>query len=422
MKLSKFDVILLTMSLFGTLIFFGFVTLTGRVYGGASSDGSYISFMMIVDIIPLILFVKFLRVGANKKNVLPIILVLITLIIVYGFGLGTDNMTFKSLMSFSVPAALIGILIAKSNQGPYFAKLLEPAMLFFTIVGMASMRLLLSVDSLRDVGELGVGTQSLAYHCGFAFALNLYFLLFGDELPERFKYAKTSIYKFLSILLLIVQFATGLSSGGRGGFLLLLFSGMVMILLRFTRRSGNSRRTSFTFLLLSAVILVAAQFIPENIVEAMSRGSERTFSYITNSGDIDMSETSNRNYVYEDCWKSIAESPIIGHGLLMKGTPFYGDRPHNIFFEILLQGGVIYLIVFLLFVSRLSKKMRLLIKRGHGLYMIPIALYPAVMLLFSGSYIESNIFWFVISYILCCDIPKKQHNDGAFIKRTVQTL
>lgn len=403
MKLSKIEVALLTISLFSSIFFFGYNIITGRIYGGASSDNSYISFMMIVDIIPLYLFVKFFFSGNSQKNVWPIILALAVLITIYGIGVGTNDISFKSLLAFSFPAALVGILIAKSNTGPLFAKYLEVVMLFLTVVGVVSMRHLLSVEALRGVQEEGIGINSLSYYCGFAFALNLYFLFFGDELAERFKYAKTSLYKYFSIGLLVVQFVVGLSSGGRGGFLLLLFSGIIMVYLRLKRHSAKSRNSFFTFILLFFAVIISIQFMPQSLVNSMSRGSERTFSYLS-GGTIDASETSNRDIVYDAAINSIKESPIIGYGLLMKGTPFYGDRPHNIFLEVLLQGGVLYLLLFLWFAFLLINKMRRLIRQGHGLFMIPIALYPFVMLMFSASYIGSDLFWFVISYILCYDI------------------
>lgn len=402
MKLSKIEVALLTISLFSSIFFFGYNIITGRIYGGASSDNSYISFMMIVDIIPLYLFVKFFFSGNSQKNVWPIILTLVALVVTYGIGVGTNDINFKCLLAFSFPAALIGILIAKSQTGPYFAKLLEPVMLFLTVVGVVSMRYILSVSVIREVREEGIGTTSLSYYCGFAFALNLYFIFFGDEMKERFNYAKTSLYKYFSIGLLVVQFVIGLSSGGRGGFLLLLFSGAFLVFLRLKRHSARSTSGFFTFILLLFTILIAVQFMPKSFVDSMSRGSERTFSYIS-GGKFDATETSNRDEVYDDAINAIMDSPLYGHGILMKGTPFYGDRPHNIFLEILIQGGVFYLMLFLLLSIFLVKKMRRLIKRGHGLYMIPVALYPSVMLMFSASYIGTDLFWFVISYILCYD-------------------
>ena len=410
MKLSKIEVILLTISLFGTLLFFGYYIISGRTYEGASSDNTFVSFMMIVDIVPLFLFLKYLTIGGNKKNVALILVALIILIALYGLGVGVNDITFKSLLAYCTPAALIGILIAKSRSGTYFAKLLEPIMLFISLFGITSMRYLLTISTLQELGEEGIGAQSLSYYCGFAFALNLYFILFGDELPERFKYTKTTFYKYFSIGLLVVQFVVGLSTGGRGGFLLLLVSGIVLVFMRIRHHSGNSRKTvgtAFTFFLIVAAFVFAVFFMPENIGAVISRGSERTFSYMSNSG-IDVSETSGRDMVYKSAIETIQDSPIIGHGILMKNTPFYGDRPHNIILEVLIQGGIIYLFFFMWFMLHLYNKMRKLIKRGHGLYMVPVALYPMVMLMFSSSYLGNEFFWFVISYTLCCDIPKVQ--------------
>lgn len=405
--MKKFEVLLLTIALFGHLIFFGFYVLTGRVYGGASSDNSYITFMMMVDIIPFIMFVNYLRSKQSKKGIGAILLVLFVIlaILLIEAKLSFSYPLVKSFVAYTIPGALIGILFAKYDVGEYFAKWLEPVMLFLTIEGTRSMSLILAL-SYSEVSEFGIGVQSLSYYCAFAFALNLYFLLFGDEVKNRFKYTKTLIYKILSVILLVVQIVVSLSSGGRGGFVLAVVSAIVLILMRFTRRGTNVIQTSIGLVLIISAAVVVVNLLPDNINNAVSLGSERTFSYITKSG-IDLSETSNRDNVYREAIKDIKRSPVIGYGLLMKGSFIEGSWPHNIVLEVLLQGGIIYLIVFLFLMFKVVKKLRLLLKNGHKLFIVPVALYPIVMLCFSGSYITSGLFFFVVTYILCCKVRKK---------------
>lgn len=405
--MKKFEVVLLTLALFGHLFFFGFYALTGRVYGGATSDSSYISFMMLVDIIPLVLFIKYLISKKSKNGVGAIIFVLLSILLVLlieaNFSLGFPLV--KSFIAYAIPSALIGILFAKYEVGEYFAKWLEPIMLFLTIVGIRSMSLIMAF-SYSGVYEFGIGVQSLSYYCAFAFALNLYFLLFGDEIKDRLKYARSSFYKVISIVLLVVQVVVSLSSGGRGGFILAAVSAIVMIMIKYTRRGENVMKTSLLFAVMIAVVVVIVRLMPENITNAVSEGSERTFSYFTESG-IDMSETSNRDRVYSNAIMDIKRSPVIGYGLLMKGSFIEGSWPHNIILEVLLQGGIIYLFIFLFLMFKVVKKLRLLLRNGHKLFIVPVALYPIVMLCFSGSYITTGQFFFVITYIICCRVRRK---------------
>ena len=279
-------------------------------------------------------------------------------------------------------------------------------MLFLTLEGIRSMSLILAF-SYSEVDEFGIGVQSLSYYCAFAFSLNLYFLLFGDEIKDRFKFTQSIIYKVICILLLVIQMLVTLSSGGRGGFILALVSAIVLVFMRFAHKGHSKFQTSAALVMIITIVLVVINYLPENIINAVDTGSERTFSYISGSG-IDMTETSNRDDVYGIAMADIRNSPVFGYGLLMKGTSAEGSHPHNIFLEVMLQGGTLYLMLFIALMISLFKRLRRLLRNGHKTFIIPVALYPIVMLCFSGSYITSGLFFFVITYILCCDVKIKE--------------
>ena len=413
--MKKIEVILLFMAIFGHIFFFGYYILAGKVYGGASVDNSYVFFTILMSILPTILFIKYLFSNTSKRSIVPIILsisiFLIILLVEAGFNY--RNMLIRLFLAYSIPSALIGVLISKYNMGGYFAKWLEPLMLFLTLIGLRSTLWILAV-SYTEIDEEGIGAQSLSYYCGFAFAINLFFLLFGNEIKERFKYTRAIIYKYISVALLIVQVVVSISSGGRGGFVLVVVSAGTLIILRILKLSGNVIRTLFVFFLMLVATALTIRYMPDNISEAVSIGSERTLSYISEEG-IDMGETSTRDEVYSDAINDIRLRPIGGYGLLMKGSSFEGDRPHNIFLEVMLQGGILYLFLFLIILYCLLRKIRLLIRSGQGLFIIPVALYPAVMLFFSGSYVTTGLFWFVITYIMCYEENKHPEQPGESI-------
>ena len=407
MRLSKIQVLFLIVALFGNIFFFSFYALTGRVYYGASSDNTYMSFMMIVDIVPLLLFLRYLGVNKSKKNVGSIVLAMafILIILLIEARLDFSYPLIKAFLSYSIPAALVGVLIAKYDAGDSFAKWLEPMMIMLTLVGIRSMSIILQT-SYYELRNAGIGAQSLSYHCGFAFALNLYFLLFGDEHRDRFNYAKSKFYQFIAIALLVVQVIVSLSTGGRGGFVLIVISTLALFSMKAIRRGGSMIKTLFLFFLMTIMAVIAIEFMPEDISNAVGLGSERTFSYLTKEG-IDMSETSNRDDVYGRAIIDFAKQPIFGYGLLMKGSFIEGSWPHNIVLEVLLQGGIIYLLLFVFVIIRLVRKLRIMIKTGHKLYIIPLVLYPFTMLCFSGSYITTGLFWFVLSYVFCYENKKR---------------
>ncbi len=409
MNKHKISVPLLTFSLFAQTFFYGFCIITGRRYGGATEDSSFITFMMIVDLIPLFLFFKYLLSNYSKKGVVAIIAFLIGYLALLLIEGNIKYTTVKAFIAFSFPAALTGVLLAKYKAGELFAKWLEPLMLFLSWVGVSSMSVIMSV-SILEAGNEGIGIQSLSYYCAFAFSLNLYFLLFGDEIGHRFKYSNLLLYRIISIALLVVQVVVTLSSGGRGGFVLLISSAVLLLLLRIFRpkrsaRKGGSHLVPTAILIILATV-ITIKYMPESIETVIDAGSERTFSYLSN-GKIDMGETSNRDIVYGYAIQDIRQKPVFGYGLLMKGTHIEGSWPHNIVLELLLQGGYVFLVAFLAFFILVLRKLRLMIKNGHGLFIIPVFLYPMIMLCFSGSYISTGLFWFSISYVLCYELPSK---------------
>lgn len=393
-------ILLLTIALFAHILFFCYNFIFGVVY----NSNSFLSFLMIFDIIPLYYFVKYLTSGSySKKNVDGVILVLFIILFILFLEDGFKGVISRSFIAYSMPSALIGIILAKCDKEAYFAKYLEPIMLLITSASIAGLKYGLGAGSMLMVDtENGMGMQSLSYYTAFAFSLNLYFLLLGDELENRFRYTKTVVYKVFSVTLLVVQLVSVLSSGGRGGSVLLILSALMIVFLKLITKKGRSKNMFFPFLLISAAIVLAVNFMPENILNLISIGQDRAFSYLSNGG-IDMSETSNRDIVYADAIGAITDSPIIGYGLLMKGSKFEGTWPHNLILEILLQGGFILLLIFsFIFIKFLNKLVRM-IRKGHGHYILPIVLYPIVMLCFSGSYISTGLFWFSLAYVFVWD-------------------
>ena len=415
MRLSKLHTVLLLFALFGNLIFWGIYLLTGMVYEGADSSRSFIYFMMVIDLIPLFFFVRYLFSKVSKKNVgyLILVLFLFLLLLLIDSGFSLNYVLLKSYLSYSVPAVLIGVIIAKYNAGEYFTKWLEPFMLFLTAVGIRSLSWILLV-SYSDLDEVGIGYQSLSYHCGFAYALNLFFLLFGNEVSTRFKYTRTLAYGCISVVLLVIQVIVSMASGGRGGFVLVVVSTLVLVLMRIKRSRGNAIKPFFSLVALFIAAVIVIQFIPDNLKKTFNLGRERTLSYITNSG-IDLTETSNRDILYRQVLEDISNRPVIGYGILMKESSVEGRWPHNIVLEILLQGGLIYLLLFIIVFGFLIKKLLKLVRLGHR-FIIPIALYPGVMLCFSGSYISNGLFWFVVAYIISVDLRSSfPHKKSKYI-------
>ena len=114
-----------------------------------------------------------------------------------------------------------------------------------------------------------------------------------------------------------------------------------------------------------------------------------------------MKQTSYRDIVYNEVLIKIKDRPLLGYGMFkqmdyMKNWMY----PHNFFLEVLLSGGIVYLL-FILFVSYVFyKKMIYLIGLdiSHVL-LLSIFGFTFVQLMLSGTYLSTPFFWFLGSYV-----------------------
>ena len=118
--------------------------------------------------------------------------------------------------------------------------------------------------------------------------------------------------------------------------------------------------------------------------------------------------TSGRDEIYSDALGFIADRPVYGYGLyayLFKMEMF----PHNIFLEILLQGGLLFLTVFcFMLVMSYGKYRKMLQFDKSQILLMPFAIYAFTELLFSSSYTYEPLFWFVLTYIYNFSFPEEQ--------------
>lgn len=398
-RLTNIKAALLLFALFAEVFFFGYNMVTGQDYAGAESSNRYLLFMAIVDLVPLFMFVKLLIKGPSDRRYLIYVALVLFIVISFLLSSTTNLLLIKPFIAYCVPASMVGIIIAKEGLFCYFEKWLEPTMLILTVIMIFSMGSILTAKALVDVGdEVGLGIQSISYYGAVAFSLNLHFILNGKDSAHRFGYTKIPFYNFFCVCLLVVQLVVVLSSGGRGGCLLLIIS----LLIQSWLKLKTTKRGLFKVVIgLCAILLFVSfsiGFLPSDIQEAISIGTERTFSYITKGG-VDMSQTSNRDDVYSVAIDCFWGSPIIGYGLFSYLDAIKIGYPHNIFLEVLLQGGLLYLIFFLFIIYRFFVRLKSLLRRHHSKAIITLVLYPFVMLMFSGTYLGTGFFWFSVCYV-----------------------
>ena len=98
----------------------------------------------------------------------------------------------------------------------------------------------------------------------------------------------------------------------------------------------------------------------------------------------------------------IKDKPIIGNGIFSYYDKFpVNNYAHNLILEVLVQGGIIYLIVFASFLTFLGGKSNKIRKQNKRLFNIVFILvvYQFGELMVSGTYVKTGLFWLIISYI-----------------------
>ena len=193
---------------------------------------------------------------------------------------------------------------------------------------------------------------------------------------------------------MLIQGLLCVIGGGRGGIILII---MIFILFCFYFRH------SLTHLISIIVGAIVVGFILNSLLASnIDTGAERALSIFEKKGE---EMDSNRSRIYATAYNYIEDQPILGYGVYRQYDMVYKseDVPywHNIFLELLVQGGIV---LFIFGVSILIKffvqSHRLIKSEERYSTLIPIAAYPMIMHLFSGTYLSSPVFWFVVVFVL----------------------
>lgn len=276
---------------------------------------------------------------------------------------------------------------------------------------IGSIALILNIPKIVLLGVVqlggGGGHQDIAYSAG-VFICTLLTIIFCGLEEYRFKLFCNKFIRTIEIILLPVLVFVTLMSGGRGGTLLMIV-GAIACIYMFTRKKARNY-----VLIVAGVLLVGSVVFSRNadrgLMGMFDRGIGRSFNYFE-GGEIDVS-AGERDDIHEAALESIKDSPIIGHGLFGGYVDIYkrgGGYSHNVFYDFLIQGGVLYLIIILPIIFIAYRSAYRLIKHDKSKAMLlTYGLYITVMLLFSGTYLICPQFWLFITFSLLSQ--RESHN------------
>jgi O-antigen ligase len=223
------------------------------------------------------------------------------------------------------------------------------------------------------------------------------------------------MYQFISPFVIVLLIFCVIIPGGRGAFVLMVLYILLWYLFWII---GNKHSRRFYIGLILALfilpfVLYGIYFIIQ-INEQMFVGFNRAVSFIDfKQGGFNLAEgSSGREVIYNQAIELIGKKPITGYGLFeyMYSLTTVNQYPHNFFLELLLQGGVFYCVTMVVFLSSLFLKFIKLLKRdSQFLILLFIFAYPMTNLIFSGSYLDTPLFWYCIMIIFA--VPERKKNE-----------
>ena len=293
---------------------------------------------------------------------------------------------FLSMGVRFIPAVLTGMyMLSHDDIMKKVEYALLPFILLYTIT-LASVAFTanIGVNIAQTFNTDFLNYQSISYYSIFAFGFNMYLIVQCSNSYTRYR-------RYILIALAILQVIITIMAGGRGAFVL----GCVFALYFALKHITFSKLISYILIGL-AVLLTINAILSDN--EIFKMGFERIFNFFGNTEAIG---TDNRWIRWNLAWNAFTKSPVFGHGL---GSVFYevGFYSHNIFTDMLCEGGVVLFLIFIFVLMKFIRASQILITEDYRNEIIVIVfLCSFVMNSFSGYYLSDTGIWLSLTYVLC---------------------
>lgn len=293
---------------------------------------------------------------------------------------------FLSMGVRFIPAVLTGMyMLSHDDIMKKVEYALLPFILLYTIT-LASVAFTanIGVNIAQTFNTDFLNYQSISYYSIFAFGFNMYLIVQCSNSYTRYR-------RYILIALAILQVIITIMAGGRGAFVL----GCVFTLYFALKHITFSKLISYILIGL-AVLLTINAILSDN--EIFKMGFERIFNFFGNTEAI---RTDNRWIRWNLAWNAFTKSPVFGHGL---GSVFYevGFYSHNIFTDMLCEGGVVLFLIFIFVLMKFIRASQILITEDYRNEIIVIVfLCSFVMNSFSGYYLSDTGIWLSLTYVLC---------------------
>ncbi len=389
-----------------TPAFFAIYAITGRTYAGSESSSAYVIYMIAMLGLQAFFLVGKRRIRRTEFRWLLVPLLFVGLAWLFSFihGKQINTSIIRNALLWQYTGILLAININSYDLEGETKNALVILMLIITLGAVFSVLLPFvrgrSIYYIAGYSLTGNSFQTQSYYIALSAGINLFFFSSAS---------KNNAVKISSYILLGVQLLCSILYAGRGGMLLALAYVVVFYFISM-RRSGN-RKNRLVMIVVYIAIFIILFLALGHIVDSspvLKQRFERIFSYI-GEGGIDLSQTSNRDILYSKALGYIGQSPLFGYGILgyeyLDGLNRY---PHNIALELLIEGGIIYLLLWLFIVISGYRKMKRIRNTNlYELYLIAF-MFSIVKLMFSSSYSYEMLFWFSIVFSHICNRNREE--------------
>lgn len=351
------------------------------------------------------------RFKIRKAEAFAILFILFSIINMYFTASehnGFSEVGFDTLLEFGVkalPAMLLACAASRVKILPQIIKYIDYVVIVGTICIAKTIgnSLIFGVSRAYLFGTYGVDYQEISFFASYFCSLALYMVFSGKAWLDP-GVRTTRTFQIIRVICIIILSFSSLYSGGRGGFLVII----TMLLFWLLIYSINKKRIGrFVGGVAIVAVLVVIAYIFSKYNSTFSTNVARVFEFIGNGG-INWQGTSGRGDIYQRTFALIHERPLLGYGFT--GGSYNGViSTHNLFLEILVDGGIVYLLFWAFVLMRFATKLRLLIKNNDQyLFLLIVFLTDFVGLMFSFIYWRCTAIWFAIFFVLNVSLDKPE--------------
>ena len=391
-----------TIYFFSKVIFFAVLFLLGL----QNQEGLYAYYRIVLLIIVLFyISIKLidyskLKLVINKNSIVPFVFSLFFIIYfsIASITLGSHQQKTMYLLKMffgqTFPGFLLGILMFWKQDLNYFIDRINIINYLFTLI-----LIMASVLSNSQSGFLynfsGATHLLIGYTVGALMIYNVFVIM---ELVKKNK--KNCFYRcIISIVLFISQSYLLIASGSRGAAV-----SVVAVLLFIALRKLGFLQTLTASIFVMLILFVIINFI----LSPTSLGVDRFLSlYDFSEGEINIKAGGNRIKLYLESWQLFLKNPIFGAGPgeFEYFTSLPESYSHNIQLEILSEYGLVgFSLFFIILIKTVELSWKILIIDKKERLIVYLLLFQFIGLQFSGSFIVSYQFWFLMGGIFA--VPK----------------